>query len=520
MRKMPENMKTLEKTKKNALLGGGKEKIKKHHAKGKLTARERITAILDPGSLHELCLLAGHKVGAPGDGVIAGFGTIDKRPLCIFSQDATVLGGSVGFLHGKKIYDTIKRAMEMRVPCIGLWDSPGGRAMKIDDPNDRDSLMEGNEEGGHSIHFPVVQASGIIPQISVIMGSCAGNSVYCPALTDFIFMIDKTSHMFVTGPRIVESVLGERISTEELGGADVHSKITGLCDFRAKNEKECLKLVKRLFSYLPSNCNEPPPKIESREPQTAGSGLIDIVPQNQKNVYDMEEVIHRIVDGSEYLKIKDEFAREMITAFARLDGHVVGIVANQPKFKGGSLTADGSVKEARFIRLCDSFRIPLIFLVDTPAFLPGRDQEHSGVINHGAKAVYALCEATVGRIVVVLRKVYGGGTLGMGFSPGLGTDFVFVWPTAELGIMGAEQSVELFYGPKIRESENPEKLRSQLINEYKRAYSDPLSVASTSSHIDDVINPADTRQHLINALRLMRKKKLMRPETGHGNIPL
>jgi acetyl-CoA carboxylase carboxyltransferase component len=307
---------------------------------------------------------------------------------------------------------------------------------------------------------------------------------------------------------------------EKLGGADVHSRVTGLCDFRAKNEKECLKLVKRLFSYLPSNCDESPPKIESREPQTSGDRLIDIVPQNQKKVYDMEEVIQSIVDASEYLKIKDQFAREMITALARLDGHVVGIVANQPKFKGGSLTAEGSVKEARFIRLCDSFRIPLIFLVDTPAFLPGKDQEHSGVINHGAKAVYALCEATVARIVVVLRKVYGGGTLGMGFSPGLGTDFVFVWPTAELGIMGAEQSIELFYGNKIGESENPEKLRAQLIGEYKKAYGNPLAVASTSSHIDDVINPADTRQHLINALRLMRKKKLVRHKTKHGNIPL
>jgi acetyl-CoA carboxylase carboxyltransferase component len=517
---MLEKIKVLEKTRENASLGGGKEKIKKHHARGKLTARERLETILDPGSLQELCLLAGHDLGVPGDGVIAGYGTIDKRPLCIFAQDATVLGGSVGFLHGKKIYDTIKRALEMQVPCIGLWDSPGGRAMKIDDPNARDSLMEGNEEGGHSIHFPVVQASGIIPQISVIMGSCAGNSVYCPALTDFVFMIDKISHMFVTGPRIVESVLGEQITMEDLGGADVHSRLTGLCDFRAKNEKECFTLVKRLFSYLPSNCDEPRSRVESRKPQASADRLIEIVPENQKKIYDMEEVIRRIVDNSEYLKIKDQFACEMITALARLDGHVVGIVANQPKFKGGSLTAEGSVKEARFIRICDSFAIPLIFLVDTPAFLPGREQEHSGVINHGAKAVYALCEATVPRIVVVLRKVYGGGTLGMGFSPGLGTDFVFVWPTAELGIMGAEQSVELFYGKKISESENPAELRIQLINEYKRAYGNPLAVASTSSHIDDVINPADTRQHLINALRLMRKKKLVRHKTRHGNIPL
>ena len=517
---MLEKIKILEKTKENASLGCGEEKIKKHHEKGKLTARERIETILDPNSFQELCLLAGHNVGAPGDGVIAGYGTIDKRLLCIFAQDATVLGGSVGFLHGKKIYDTIKRALEMRVPCIGLWDSPGGRAMKIDDPSARDSLMEGNEEGGHSIHFPVVQASSFIPQISVIMGSCAGNSVYCPALTDFIFMVDKTSHMFVTGPRIVESVLGERITMEELGGADVHARITGLCDFKAKNEKECLKLVRKLLSYLPSNRDESPPRIEGKEPKSCIDRLIDILPENQKKVYDMEEVIRSIVDDSEYLKIKDQFAREMITAFARLDGHVVGVVANQPMFKGGSLTAEGSVKQARFIRFCDCFRIPLVFLVDTPAFMPGREQEHSGVIKHGAKVVYALCEATVPRIVVVLRKVYGGGTLGMGFSPGLGTDFVFVWPTAELGIMGAEQSVELFYGKKISESENPEKLRTQLISEYKRAYGNPIAVASTSSHIDEVINPTDTRQHLINALRLMRKKELVRHKTKHGNIPL
>ncbi len=517
---MREKIEALEKIKREVSLGSGIEKIRKHHEKGKLTAGERIEMILDPGSFQNLCALAGHEAGAPGDGVIAGYGTIGSRPICIFAQDATVLGGSVGFLHGKKIYDTIKRASEMRVPCIGLWDSPGGRAMKIDDPNPRDSLMEGTEEGGHSIHFPVVQASGLIPQISVIMGSCAGNSVYCPALTDFVFMIDKISHMFVTGPRIVESVLGEKITMEELGGADVHSETTGLCDFKAKSEKECLKLVARLLSYLPANCDESPPKTEPREPKLGGDRLIDIVPEKQKKVYDMEEVIRCIVDGSDYLKVKSRFAPEIITAFARLQGHVVGIVANQPMVKGGSLTAEGSIKEARFIRFCDSFRIPLVLLVDTPAFLPGREQEHMGVINHGAKAVYALCEATVPRIVVVLRKVYGGGTLGMGFSPGLGTDFVFVWPIAELGIMGAEQTVELFYGKKISESQNPDELRARLIDDYRKAYSSPLAVASTSSHIDDVINPKDTRQHLINALRLMRRKKLTRPKVEHGNIPL
>jgi len=517
---MREKIGVLKKTKADALLGGGEKKIERHHAKGKLTARERIELILDPGSFQEFCLLAEHAVGSPGDGVISGVGTIDRRLVSIFAQDATVLGGSVGFLHGKKIYDTIKRALEMRVPCIGLWDSPGGRAMKIDDPNARDVLMEGNEEGGHSIHFPVVQASGIIPQISIIMGSCAGNSVYCPALTDFIFMIDNISHMFVTGPRIVESVLGERIGIDELGGVDVHSKITGLCDFRATNEKECLETAKKLLSYLPANCDEPPTDIESKEPLESGEKLIEIVPSNHKKPYDMEEVIRCIVDDSDYLKIKDQFAPEMITALARLEGHVVGIVANQPKVKGGSLTAEGSIKEARFIRLCDCFLIPLVFLIDTPAFLPGREQEYRGVINNGAKAVYALCEATVPRVVVVLRKVYGGGTLGMGFSPGLGTDFVFAWPTAELGVMGAEQSVELFYNKELRESEQPDEMRAELIKKYEEAYGNPLSVASNSSHIDDVIEPESTREHLIKVLRFMRKKKLVRHKNRHGNIPL
>jgi acetyl-CoA carboxylase carboxyltransferase component len=517
---MRKKLKSLEKTKKGALVGGGEEKIKKHHAKGKLTARERIESILDPDSFRELSLLAGHAMGTPGDGVIVGFGTIDQRLVCIFAQDATVLGGSVGFLHGKKIYDTIKRALEMRVPCIGLWDSPGGRAMKIGDPNARDALMEGNEEGGHSIHFPVVQASSRIPQISIIMGSCAGNSVYCPALTDFVFMVDKISHMFVTGPRIVESVMGEKRTMDELGGVDVHSRVTGLCDFRASDERECLRLARRLLSYLPLNCDESPPTIESKEPKVSKQKLVEIVPAIQRKPYDMEEVIRCIVDDSDYLKVKDQFAPEMITAFARLEGHVVGIVANQPMVKAGSLTAGGSVKEARFIRFCDGFNIPLVFLIDTPAFLPGREQEHSGVITHGAKVVYALCEATVPRIVVVLRKVYGGGTLGMGFSPGLGTDFVFVWPTAELGVMGAEQSVELLYGKEISESENPDDMRALLIRKYQKAYSDPVAMASTSSHIDDVIDPRNTREHLINALRLMRKKRLLRHKTRHGNIPL
>jgi len=366
---MRKRLEALENIKKNIATSSGIEKIKKHHEKGKLTAGERIEMILDPDSFQNLCALAGHAVGAPGDGVITGYGTIGNRPVCIFAQDATVLGGSVGFLHGKKIYDTIKRASDMRVPCIGLWDSPGGRAMKIDDPNARDSLMEGNEEGGHSIHFPVVQASGLIPQISVIMGSCAGNSVYCPALTDFVFMIEKISHMFVTGPRIVESVLGEKITMEELGGADVHAEITGLCDFKAKSEKECLNIVAKLLSYLPANCNEFPPRTEPREPKLNSHLLMNIVPGNQKKVYDMEKVISCIADGSDYLKVKSRFAPEIITAFARLQGHVVGIVANQPMVKGGSLTAEGSVKEARFIRLCDSFRIPLVSLsgmVETP----------------------------------------------------------------------------------------------------------------------------------------------------------
>ncbi|MFC1990327.1 acyl-CoA carboxylase subunit beta [Chloroflexota bacterium] len=517
----------LRRLKEVAALGGGTEKIAKQHQRGKLTARERIDRLLDPGSLVELNMLVGHTIGTAADGIVVGHGTIEHRPVCIYAQDATVSGGSIGALHGYKMYTTVELALQMGVPVIGMLDGPGRRGLKldsslrIDQPGGIDMVKYREEKDGSSIFFPNTQASGVIPQLSAIMGSCAGIAVYSPALTDFTFMIDEISHMFITGPRIVKSVMGEDITMEELGGAKVHAQITGLASFRVKTENECFERIRELLSFLPSNNSESPPwKDTGDDPNRYDDSLAEIVPINPRKSYDMHKIVEGIADNGYFLEVKDEFAQEIIVGFIRLDGHPVGVVANQPLVRAGSLTVNSSNKQAQFIRFCDCFNIPLVMLVDTPAYMPGQEQEHGGIIKHGAKVLYALSEAVVPRVAVIIRKAYGGGALGMGVVPGMGTDFIFAWPIAETGVMGAEQTVDLFYADEIAKSEKPLQLREQLTKEYTDRYANPFFEASIHTHIKDIIEPRETRWRLIKSLDLLRGKKVTRYPKRHGNIPL
>ena len=521
-KEMAERIKKLKEIKGAAMMGGGREKIEKIHQRGKLSARERIDHLLDPGSFVEWNLLAGCDKGTPGDAVVAGYGTVGGRVVCIYSQDPTVLGGSIGPLHGYKMYRTIERALEMRVPLVGLHDSPGARTARPEEGGGAfGALGVQSEKSGVSVFFANTEASGVIPQVSAILGSCAGISVYSPALTDFIFMVDGISHMFITGPRIVKSVMGEEVTMEELGGAKMHSRISGVADFMLNSEEECFNMIKKLLSFLPSNNEEAPPIIDTKDdPDRLDEALAEIVSDDPHKSYDMHHVITRLVDNGDFLEMKKEFAPEIITGFGRLAGQSVGIVANQPMVRAGSLTIDSSDKQARFIRFCDAFNIPIVILVDTPAYMPGLEQEHGGIIRHGAKVLYALCEAIVPRIAVVLRKAYGGGNLGMGVMPGFRTDFIFYWPIVEAGVLGPEQSVELFYSKEIREAEDPVKYKEEKVKEYRQKYANPIFEASVNPYVEDVIEPKDTRRMLIRALKLLRSKKVSRQPKRHGNIPL
>ncbi|MDD4859472.1 MAG: acyl-CoA carboxylase subunit beta [Dehalococcoidales bacterium] len=508
----------LREIKQKALLGGGKDKIEKQHQKGKMTAREKIERLIDPGSFLEWNMLLGHVKGIPTEGIIAGNGKIDGRSVCVYAQDSTILGGSIGDLHGYKMYHTIERALDMRVPLIGLHDSPGARVVK---PEEAGAGLGNSEKWGGSVFFPNTMASGVVPQISAIMGSCAGISVYSPALNDFIYMVDGLSHMFITGPRIVKSVMGEDISMEDLGGAKIHAKISGVADFRVKTEEECLSGIRRLLSYLPSNNTDPVPVVVTDDsPDRMDNDLGNIVPQASNKGYDMRKIIMRLSDNGDFYEVKAEFAPEIVVGFARLGGMSVGFVANQPMSRAGSLTMDSSDKQARFIRFCDAFNIPIILLVDTPAYMPGSYQEHRGIIRHGAKVLFALCEATVPRLAVVIRKSYGGGSLGMGITPGFQTDAVYYWPSAESGVLGAEQSIELFYKDEIAKSTDPEKFKQVKLKEYREKYANPLYQITDNPFIVDIIEPAETRKILIKNLQFLRTKKISRPWKKHGNIPL
>ncbi|MFZ2633402.1 MAG: acyl-CoA carboxylase subunit beta [Desulfosalsimonadaceae bacterium] len=520
---LEKRLKELDEVRQKVLMGGGEKRIAKQHAMGKLSARERLDILLDENSFLEMNMLAGHAKDIPGDGLVCGSGTIDGRQVYVYSQDPTVKGGSVGLEHGNKMYRTVERALECKVPFIGLHDSPGARLPTSEDLEvfslgKRSLFSNISEKHGGSIFFPNTLASGMIPQISAILGTSSGLSVYSPALTDFIYMIDKQSHMFITGPQVVKMISGEDITKDELGGAAVHSRISGCCDFIYSGEEECLLNIRRLLSFLPLNCEEAPPAYQSNDdPKRTCEELNNIIPCSPNKPFDMHQVINAIVDNSDFYEVKKDFAPEIIVGFARLDGKTIGIVANQPMVKAGALTSDSSDKQARFIRFCDCFNIPLILLVDTPAYMPGADQEHAGIIRRGAKVLYALCEATVPRISLVLRKAYGGGNLGMGVLPGLGNDMVLYWPIVETGILGAEQSIMLLYG---RTSGVTKEFIDQKLKEYRETYANPIYDISSNLNIQDVITPAETRGYLIRALKIMPDKRRNRYGKRHGNMPL
>ena len=518
--KKEDRIKTLREIKAKALLGGGEKKIATLHEKGKMSARERIDYLLDEGSFTEFHMLLCYLDGAPGDGIVSGFGTINKKTVCVYSQDSTIKGGSIGSMHGHKMYKTVERALQMGVPFIGLHDSGGARLPKLGES--KTVMGDMLEKSGGSIFYPNTQASGAIPQISAILGSCAGISVYSPALTDFIFMVDKQSHMFITGPAMVRSVMGGNISADELGGADVHCKKTGVADKRFANEKKLLDGIKKLLSFLPANMHEKPPGLPMNDdPARLCEGIEKIIPAASNKPYNMLKIIDQIVDSNDFFENKPEFAAEIITGFGRLDNKTVGIIANQPMVKAGSLTTDSSDKQARFIRFCDCFNIPIILLVDTPAYMPGKKQEHSGIIRHGAKVLYALCEAGVPRIAMILRKAYGGGNLGMGVIPGMGTDIVYYWPLVEVGVLGANASVELHYGKEIRGADDPKAVRKEKLKEYTEKYSNPLREISANWGIEDIIEPRETRKVLIRGLNfLSTKERVPKQPKHHGNIPL
>jgi acetyl-CoA carboxylase carboxyltransferase component len=518
---MEEQIQKLKEIKLKAALGGGQARIDRQHASGKLTARERIDSLLDPGSFCELNGLIGYNKGNPDDGIIIGHGKIDGRVVCLFADDATVLGGSRGYLAGKKSYFIYEMALKMGVPIIGLNDSPGGRVIRPELAGSDDPFRVSDDKQAGSQFYMNTQCSGTIPQISAMLGNCSGGGVYSPALTDFIFIVQDLTRMFITGPRVIKSVLGEDINAEDLGGSKVHSRISGVADFKVMNEMECFQQIRQLLSYLPSNWRGKPPEIEmGDDPERLTESLETIVPAEPKKTYDMHKVIRQVVDKGEFLEVKREYAPEIIVGFGRLANRSVGIIANQPSHLAGSMSINSSDKQARFIRFCDAFNIPLILLVDSSGYLPGKEEEHGGIIRHGAKVLYALAEATVPRVAIIMRKVYGGATVGMGTTPGMGTDLVFAWPIAELGAMGAEQVVELFYAEDFRKAANPDDARMQKVKEYRDRYSNAMGIASETTQVHDIIQPRDTRRCLIKSMDLLSNKEMILRSKKHGNIPL
>ncbi len=494
--------------------GGGEKAIQKQVAMGKMTARERIISLLDEGSFNEYDLFVEHEARdfgmdqkiLHGDGVITGTGTVGGRPVAIFAQDFTVAGGSLGSMHARKITKIMDHSLKMRMPLIGINDSGGAR------------IQEGvNSLAGYGeIFFRNTLASGVIPQISVILGPCAGGAVYSPALTDFVFVVDNISKMFITGPEVIKTVLGEDISMEELGGARVHSELTGNAHFFAESEAECFDQIKTLLSYIPWSNSCQPMKKEQKEPRK-DYNLNKIVPADKRLPYDVRDVIRAVSDNSEFLEIQENWAANIVIGFGRIDGKTVGFVANQPKVLAGVLDVDSSDKSARFIRYCDAFNIPIVTLVDLPGYLPGVDQEHAGVIRHGAKLLYAYSEATVPKITVILRKAYGGGYIAMN-SRHLRADFVFAWPDAEVAVMGPEGAANIIFRKEIMSAEDPDKVRREKVAEYIEKFANPY-VAAAKGFIDSVIEPKETRKVLIHALEVSGNKEVGMPRKKHGIPP-
>jgi acetyl-CoA carboxylase carboxyltransferase component len=515
-----EKVKNLIELRVQAKLGGGAKRIASQHAKGKFTARERLEMLLDEGSFEELDMFVTHRCtnfGLEnekylGDGVITGHGTIDGRTVYVFAQDFTVFGGSLSETMALKICKVMDMAMKMGCPMIGINDSGGAR------------IQEGvtSLAGYAEIFERNILASGVIPQISAIFGPCAGGAVYSPALTDFVVMTKENSYMFVTGPKVVKSVTGEDISTEDLGGADVHSRKSGVSHFKAEDEEEGMLLIRKLLSYLPSNNLEEPPLFENNDPIIRlDDKLNSIVPDNPNMPYDMKDVIHAIVDNDEFLEIHRHYARNIIVGFARFNGAPTGIVANQPNFLAGVLDCDASRKAARFVRFCDAFNIPVLTLVDVPGFLPGSGQEYAGIITHGAKLMFAYGEATVPKVTVTIRKSYGGAHDVMSCKQ-LRGDFNYAWPTAEIAVMGAAGAIEVLEGRAISAITDPEGKAayiSEKVNEYKEKFANPYQAAAFG-YIDDIIEPRNTRFRVIRAFQALETKKVVNPPKKHCNIPL
>ncbi|MBI2988317.1 MAG: acyl-CoA carboxylase subunit beta [Deltaproteobacteria bacterium] len=499
------------------VLEGDPKAAAKQHAEGKLTARERIKKLLDPDSFVEEFMLAETQCTdfgmaekkQPSDGVVSGYGKIDGRPIYLFAQDRTVLAGTVGSAHAEKIACVIQTARKLGVPLIGLYDSVGARI--------QEGLTVTTAIG--KVFFENSIASGVIPQISAIMGPCIGVASYSPALTDFILMVQGSSQMFITGPPVIKEVLGEEVTMEELGGAKIHSEVSGVADLVTKNDEECLSLIRRLLSFLPPNSQSAPPRRETRDDAERSVNVLEkVVPEDMRKAYNVVQVIKALVDDSDFLGLKEKFARNLVIGLGRLNGYPVGFVANQPMFLAGSLDVDASDKGARFIRFCDAFNIPIITLMDVPGFFPGKQQEEKGIIRHGAKLLYAYAEATVPKITLVLRKGYGGAKQAM-CTREMGADQLFVWPGVELAVMGGAGAVNVLYRREIEQSEEPEKTRREKMEEYAERFSGPFEALS-KQFAHAVLRPAETRRGLIRALEILREKKEERPKKKHGVMPV
>jgi propionyl-CoA carboxylase beta chain len=513
---MMDKIEELRRKREKVELGGGELRIRAQHGRGKLTARERIDILLDEDSFVELNPFIEHRavhfgmdqVEAPGEGVVTGYGKVHGRLVYVFAQDFTVFGGALGEMHALKIARLMDLAAKNGAPIIGLNDSGGAR------------IQEGvvSLDGYGHVFYRNSIYSGVIPQISVIMGPCAGGAVYSPAITDFVFMVEKTSQMFITGPKVIETVTREKISAEDLGGADVHSSISGNAHFTAPSEPEILEEVRRLLSYLPQNNTEDPPRVYTKDEGDWIEELAEVVPVEGTKVYDVHKVIQLIVDQGEFMEVHAKFAKNIVVGFGRIDGHTVGIIANQPKVTAGVLDIDSSDKLSRFIRFCDCFNVPLVTFEDVTGFLPGVKQEHNGIIRHGAKILYAYSEATVPKITVITRKAFGGAYVALN-SKAIGADQVFAWPNAEIAVMGPEGAANIIFRREIEESEDPEQTRKEKIKEYKEKFANPY-IAAAMGMVDDVIDPRETRKYLKNALDMLRNKRETRPPKKHGNIPL
>ncbi len=515
---MPDDrMEDLRKRKEAARQGGGPESIEKQHARGKLTARERLDILLDPDTFVEIDPFVTHRCAdfgmdkrkVPGDGVVTGHGNIDGRLAYVFAHDFTVFGGSLGEMFARKVCKVMDQAMKVGAPVVGLNDSGGAR------------IQEGviSLAGYADIFYRNVLASGVVPQISVILGPCAGGAVYSPALTDFIIMVKGTSYMFITGPEVIKAVTGEDVTFEELGGAVTHNEKSGVAHFAAENEDHALYLVRRLLSFIPPNNLEDPPLLRTEDlADRQDRDLDSVVPEDPEKPYDMRDIIHRVVDDGDFLEVQEHWARNIVCGFARLDGRSVGVVGNQPKILAGTLDIDASIKAGRFVRFCDCFNVPLLSFVDVPGFLPGTGQEYGGIIRNGSKLLYAYSEATVPKLTVITRKAYGGAYDVM-CSKHIGGDYNVAWPTAELAVMGPEGAVQIVFRREIAAAKDAPTKEDELVTEYRRKFANPY-VAAEMGYLDDVLEPHETRPKLIRSLNALLSKRETRPAKKHGNIPL